>query len=74
MQHIVVDDQEAGLIRAAGRSVPVLDAAGKVVGYITPAPPEAEVERVKTWLVEESRGPVYSTEQVLERLRSLDKP
>ncbi|HVA46815.1 MAG TPA: hypothetical protein VNH11_10660 [Pirellulales bacterium] len=73
MQHIVVDKVEAELIRRAGRSIQVLDAAGKIIGYVTPAPPEEEVERVKAWLVEEQNDPVYSTEQVLEHLRSLEK-
>lgn len=74
MQHIVVNPDQAELIRRSGRSsVQVLNAAGEIVGYITPAPPADEVEHVKRWLAEERDDPVYSTAQVLEHLRSLDK-
>lgn len=75
MQHIVVNPDQAELIRRSGRSsVQVLNAAGEIVGYITPAPPVDEVERVKRWLAEERNAPVYSTAQVLEHLRSLERP
>lgn len=73
MQHIVVNPDQADVIRRAGRSIQVVDATGKIVGYITPAPPDDEIQRVKQWLDEERNDPVYSTEQVLQHLRSLDK-
>lgn len=72
MQRIVVSPVEAELIRTAGKSVHVVDAAGKIVGYITPAPPDDEVERVKNWLVDEKDSPVYSAEQVTQNLQSLE--
>lgn len=73
MQHIVVSQEQADLIRTAGRSVQVLDAAGKIVGFVKPAPPEEQIDRVKTRIAEGPKGPLYSSEQVFERLRSLEK-
>ena len=72
MKHIVVDQQQAELIRGGGRSIQVLDAAGKIVGYITPAPSEEEIALVGARLAEGPNGPLYTTQQVMEHLRSLD--
>ena len=73
MKHIVVDQQQAEVIRNGGRTIQVLDSEGKIVGYITPAPPEEEIARVRARLAEGPNGPVYTTQQVMEHLRSLDK-
>jgi hypothetical protein len=73
MKHIVVNQQQAEAIRTAGRSIQVLDASGKIVGFIKPAPPEEEINRVKARIAEGPKGPLYSSEQVFEHLRSLDR-
>lgn len=73
MKQIVVDEQQAEVIRSSARSIQVLDSAGKIIGYVTPAPPEAEIERIKARLAEGPSGPVYTTEQVMEHLSSLGK-
>ncbi len=72
MPHIVVDEQEAAIIAKGGRSVRILDPKGNIVGFVTPAPSPEEIARAKKSLDEGAGGPVYTTRQVLEYLRSLD--
>ncbi len=72
MPHIVVDEQQAAIIAQAGRSVQVLDPNGNIVGYVTPVPSPDEIARAKKSLDEGAGGPVYTTQQVLEYLRSLE--
>ena len=72
MKHIVVDKQQADVIRSSARSVQVLDSAGRLVGFFTPAPPEEEIARMNARLSEGPNGPVYTTAEVLEHLRSLE--
>ena len=73
MNHIVVSQEQVEVIRAAGRSVQVLDASGRIVGFIKPAPSEEQINRVKARIAEGPKGPMYSSEQVFEHLRSLEK-
>jgi len=72
MSHIVVDEQQAAIIARAGRSVQVLDPKGNIVGYVTPVPSPEEIARAKKSRDQGAGGPVYTTQQVLEYLRSLD--
>jgi hypothetical protein len=71
MSQIVVDDQEAVLIKTAARMVQVVDHKGKLVGYVTPAPADKELERWRQRLT--SDEPTYTTEEVFSYLRSLEK-
>lgn len=72
MPHIVVDNDQAEMIVRGDRTVHVRDPNGKLVGFITPAPPEEEIALAKARWAEGPQGPTYTTEQVLARLRSLD--
>ncbi|HVA46813.1 MAG TPA: hypothetical protein VNH11_10650 [Pirellulales bacterium] len=72
MPHIVVDTTEAELIAAAGSTVHVRDPKGRLVGFITPAPPEEEIAAAKARLAEGRKGPTYTTAEVLAHLRSLE--
>lgn len=73
MDHIVVDQQQADAIRTARRSIQVVDASGNVVGFIKPAPCDAEMNRVKSRIAEGPGGPLHTSEQVFDHLRSLDR-
>ena len=73
MSHIVVDAAQAALISQADQSLQVLDPQGKLVGFVTPAPPEEEVERMMARFEEGPNGPLRSTAEVLQRLRALDQ-
>lgn len=42
MQRLIVNDRQAEVIREARRKVEVRDPAGKVVGYVIPAPSEED--------------------------------
>ena len=72
MPHIVVDTDEAEMITKAGRTVHVRDPKGRLVGFITPAPPEEEIALAKARLAEGPQGPTYTTEEVLAHFRSLE--
>ncbi|HUY35325.1 MAG TPA: hypothetical protein VMV69_21450 [Pirellulales bacterium] len=74
MTHIVVDAAEAALIAQSDGGLQVRDPHGKLIGFVTPAPPEHEVERMMARFDEGPDGPLRSTAEVLERLRALDQP
>lgn len=70
MPHIVVDDEQARIISESTEDVEIRDRTGRRLGAISRGfTPEqiAEAERRA-----DSDGPWFTTEQVLERLRSLD--
>lgn len=76
MIRIVLDDEQAKAIIAAKDQVEVCDENGRVLGVIDRAIPparfsEEEIARAKRNLA--TPGPRYTTEQVLEHLRSLEK-
>ncbi|HUY33458.1 MAG TPA: hypothetical protein VMV69_11975 [Pirellulales bacterium] len=72
MTDIVVDEQQAAIIAKAGRSVRILDPKGNIVGFVTPAPSPEEIARARKSRDEGVGGPMYTTQQVLEYLRSLE--
>jgi hypothetical protein len=72
MSHIVVDAGQAEVLAQARGLVQVRDQDGHVVGYITPAPTEDEIARAR--LRFGSDEPTSTTQQVLDRLRSLERP
>lgn len=72
MPHIVVDRVEAEMIARAGQTVQIRDPNGKVLGFITPAPPPEELASARARLAEGPQGPTYTTKEVLAHLQSLD--
>ncbi|HJT31643.1 MAG TPA: hypothetical protein VJ783_06285 [Pirellulales bacterium] len=58
MQRLIVNDQQAEVIREAHRKVEVRDPAGKVVGYVIPAPSADEIAKVEQRLARTSAGHV----------------
>lgn len=71
MTQIVVDAHEAALIRMAERSVQVVDQAGNLVGFVKPAPTDEELEKWRQRLAVDE--PTYTSEEVLDYLRSLER-
>ncbi|HVA46817.1 MAG TPA: hypothetical protein VNH11_10670 [Pirellulales bacterium] len=69
--HSVVDDQEAALIKKAAKMVQVVDKEGNLVGYVTPAPIDEELEKWRQRLTVDE--PTFTTEEVLNHLRSLEQ-
>lgn len=69
MSQIVVDAHEATLIKTAPRMVQVVDREGKLVGYVTPAPNDQELEKWRQRMTVDE--PTCTTEEVLDYLRSL---
>ena len=70
MSQIVVDAEEAALIKTAAKTVQVVDQEGKLVGFVTPAPTDEELEKWRRRLTVDE--PTYSTEEVRNHLRSLE--
>ena len=82
MTHIILTPEQAAVLAASNQPVPVVAPNGRCVGWVSPAmnfvvpkenpftPEEiAEAERRI-----DSPGPWYTTQEVLEHLRSLDSP
>lgn len=70
MPHIILDDEQAKIIAQAKGSVEIRDRSGRCLGYLShgfTAEEIAEAERRAA-----SDGPWYTTQQVLEHLRSLE--
>jgi hypothetical protein len=71
--YIVVEREQAKVIRGATQSVEVRGPDGKVMGYIDPPIPEVEIARLKKRLAEGHGGRCYTTREVLDYLKSLDQ-
>lgn len=71
MQHIVVNDEQARIIRQSSGSVEIRDASGRHLGYIAQGFTDEDIALARQRLA--SSEPRYTTEQVLDHLRSLDE-
>ena len=71
MHHIVVDDQQAKLIAEATESVEIRDPRGKHPGYVAHGFTDEDVSIAKERLTSEM--PRYTTQQVLDHLKSLER-
>jgi hypothetical protein len=70
MEHIVLSEQQLSVVAHTKAPVAVHDESGKLRGYIAVVITEAELNAAKRALA--SKGPRYSTEEVLAKLRSLE--
>jgi len=71
MTHIVLSDDQAQTVQAATGAVEIRDRRGNLLGYVTPPPGEAEIAEARQRLA--SDGPWYTTQQVMDHLRSLEQ-
>jgi hypothetical protein len=71
MEHIVVNDQQAKLISEATESIEIRDATGEHLGYVAHGLTDEDIAIAKQRLA--SDEPRYSTREVLDHLRSLDR-
>jgi hypothetical protein len=71
MEHIVVSDQQARLISEATESIEIRDARGGHLGYVAHGFTDEDIAIAKQRLA--SDDPRYTTQQVLDHLRSLDR-
>ena len=71
MLHITLDQQQAEILAQAGKLIQVLDQQGRLIGFIEPAPTEEEIARALSR--RDLDEPEYTTAEVLEHLRSLEK-
>ena len=71
MQHIVVDDQQARVISEATEGVEIRDPQGRHLGYVAQGLTDEDVAIAKQRLA--SDEPRYTTQEVLDHLRSLEQ-
>jgi hypothetical protein len=71
MEHIVVNDQQARLISEATESIEIRDAKGSHLGYVAHGFTEEDIAIAKQRSA--SDEPRYTTAQILDHLRSLDR-
>jgi hypothetical protein len=71
MHHIVVDDQQAKLISEATENVEIRDPRGKHLGYVAHGFTDEDIAIAKERLA--SDEPRYTTQKVLDHLRSLER-
>jgi len=71
MTQIILSDDQTRTVQAATGAVEVRDARGNLLGYMSPPPSDEEIAVAKRRL--ESEGPWYTTEQVLDHLKSLEQ-
>jgi hypothetical protein len=71
MSHIIVDDEQAKLISEATDRIEVYDAQGRCLGYVTHGFTEEDVAVARARLA--SSQPRYTTQEVLDHLRSLER-
>jgi hypothetical protein len=71
MIQIILSDEQARAVQDAAEGVELRDERGKLVGYISRPPSNAEISAAKQRL--KSDGPWYTTQQVLDHLQSLEQ-
>jgi hypothetical protein len=71
MNQLVLTDEQAKVVATALKPVSVVDSRGNVLGTIDPLWTEADVAEAKRRLASDEAR--YTTAQVLEHLRSLEK-
>ncbi|HEV3004787.1 MAG TPA: hypothetical protein VGX78_10015 [Pirellulales bacterium] len=72
MSHIVVDEQQAALIARADQSLQVLDPRGKLIAFVRPISHDENEQIAIAKARLESNEPCFTTQEVLDHLRSLD--
>ena len=70
MPHIVVDDEQARIISQSTESVEIRDSSGRRLGYVAVGFTDEDVTIARQRMA--SDEPRHTTEQVLDRLRSLE--
>ena len=72
MRDVLVSDELLRAIAESNGEVRFVNAQGEVLGRFEPELSAAEIQEIRRRLA--SREPRYTTDQVLERLRSADSP
>jgi hypothetical protein len=72
MRDVVISEELLQAIAESGGDVRFVNARGEVLGRFEPELTAAELEEIRRRLA--SREPRYTTDQVLERLRSAPSP
>jgi hypothetical protein len=71
MTQIILNDEQARVFVTAGESVELRDESGRLLGLASRGPTEEELAEARRRLA--SDGPWFTTQQVLDHLRSLEQ-
>jgi hypothetical protein len=72
MPQIMLTEEQAKQVAEAREPIQVCDARGNVLGYVSPLWTEEEIADARRRLA--SDEPRYTTAQMLDHLRSLERP
>jgi hypothetical protein len=71
MAQIILNDEQAKAVQAANGALELRDSRGNLLGYVSPPISSAEIGEALRRL--HSDGPWYTTQQVLDRLKSVER-
>ena len=71
MPHIVIDDEQARIISESAESIEIRDRSGKHLGYVAHGFVVEDILIAKQRLASDERR--YTTQQVLDHIRSLEQ-
>ena len=71
MAQIILSDDQARAVENATDAVEIRDQHGNLLGYVSPPPSNAEIAEARRRL--DSDGPWYTTQQVVDHLKSLEQ-
>lgn len=71
MPHIIVDDQQAQIIAQSPNNLEIRDRQGRCLGYVAHGFTDEDIALAKKRLA--SDEPRFTTQQVLDHLRSLEQ-
>jgi hypothetical protein len=72
VSHIVADEQQAALIARADQSLQVLDPRGNLIAFVRPISKEENEQIAIAKARLELEEPCFTTQEVLDHIRSLD--
>jgi hypothetical protein len=79
MSDLIITHEQAKVLSGATVPVAIRDPDGKLLGYVSPSEDKANLhgftreEIARARQIADSDGPWYTTQQVLEHLRSLEQ-
>ncbi len=71
MPHIVLNDEQARIILESAESIEIRDRSGKHLGYVAHRFTDEDIAIAKERMA--SDEPRYTTQEVLDRIQSLDQ-
>lgn len=71
MIRLILNDDQSKAVENAASTMEIRDATGRLLGYLQPSPSDARIAAAKERA--KSDGPWRTTDQVIDRLQSLEQ-